>query len=501
MVAFAAVVTVIYLSGFAIYNRLGTLEETLNRHLQAEQVLATLDTILDAMLDQETGVRGYVITGNESFLGPYYAGEAAYTPALQEAKTLTSGAPAQEGRLDELNKLTKQWREIAEREIALMAMPQTREEARALVASKADKRVMDLIRTKVDETEAVELDLSVKSLAVHRHAYASAYQVTIFSCIASLVLAVLMALLLTRGITVPVRRMTNAMSALAKGDTRVQVPGVGRKDEIGAMAAAVQFFRDGIVDRNRAQEALQESEEKWKAVFENNPTMYFMTDATDTVLSVNHFGAEQLGYTVDELIGTCVLGVFYEPDRAAAQRNTTRCIEQLGRSLSWELRKVRKDGSMLWVRETAKATLIRGRPVVLIVCEDITERKRAEHLITQVFETSPDGVYIVGGDYLYQRANPAYGRNLTMPVEDIVGRHIADLLGAETFTNTIKPNLERCFAGEEVRFAGWINYPSGRRYVAVTYSPLRWSSEKVEAALVISRDLTNWLPPDRTDRS
>jgi PAS domain S-box-containing protein len=48
-----------------------------------------------------------------------------------------------------------------------------------------------------------------------------------------------------------------------------------------------------------------------------------------------------------------------------------------------ELRKVRKDGSMLWVRETARAVLPGGEPVVLIPCEDITERKDAEEKIRE----------------------------------------------------------------------------------------------------------------------
>ena len=127
--------------------------------------------------------------------------------------------------------------------------------------------------------------------------------------------------------------------------------------------------------------------------------MYFMVDAAGTVLSVNPFGAEHLGYTVDELTGASVLKVFHEEDRATAQRHTAKCFEQPGRAISWELRKVRKDGSMLWVRETAKATLIEDRPVVLIVCEDITDRKWAEYLTAHVFEHSPDGITVVGRDY------------------------------------------------------------------------------------------------------
>ncbi len=149
------------------------------------------------------------------------------------------------------------------------------------------------------------------------------------------------------------------------------------KDASGRPRSMFGTIQD-ITERKRVEEALRDSEEQWRAVFQNNPTMYFMVAATGTILSVNPFGAEQLGYTVDELIGRPVKDIFYEPDRDAVQRHAAACLEHTGRAMSWELRKIRKDGSMLWVRETARAMLIKKRPVILIVCEDITERKRAE---------------------------------------------------------------------------------------------------------------------------
>jgi PAS domain S-box-containing protein len=150
-----------------------------------------------------------------------------------------------------------------------------------------------------------------------------------------------------------------------------------QRDGQGNPLAALETNND-ITERKQAEEALRESEEQWKAAFENNPTMYFMIDEGGTVLSVNPFGAERLGYRVDELIGRSVLDVFYEADREAVQRNIASCLEQLGRSLRWELRKTRKDGGVIWVRETARAMSIKQRAVALIACEDITERKRAE---------------------------------------------------------------------------------------------------------------------------
>ncbi|TLY26565.1 MAG: PAS domain S-box protein [Nitrospirae bacterium] len=141
-----------------------------------------------------------------------------------------------------------------------------------------------------------------------------------------------------------------------------------------------------ITPIKQAGEALRLSEEQWRDVFENNPTMYFMVDSAGTVLSVNPFGAGQLGYTVNELVGHSVLNVFYEADREAAQRNVGICLEQLGRSMNWELRKVRKDGTMLWVRETARAVHRANGPIVLVACEDITERKRTEAKLEQAFQ-------------------------------------------------------------------------------------------------------------------
>lgn len=150
-----------------------------------------------------------------------------------------------------------------------------------------------------------------------------------------------------------------------------------QRDEQGKPLAILETNND-ITERRQAEEALRESEEQWKAVFENNPTMYFMVDAAGITRSVNAFGAEQLGYTTDELIGKPIMNTFYDEDREVVSSNVARCFDQLNRSMSWEARKVRKDGHVLWVRETARAVLLKNNPVILVVCEDISERKQAE---------------------------------------------------------------------------------------------------------------------------
>jgi C4-dicarboxylate-specific signal transduction histidine kinase len=73
----------------------------------------------------------------------------------------------------------------------------------------------------------------------------------------------------------------------------------------------------------------------------------------------------------------------------------------------------------------------------------------------------------------------------------MIGMHMAELVGVEFFESRLRPFLDRCFAGENVRFEDWFDNARGHRFVAATYSPLWSGSHQVEAALVIARDLTD----------
>jgi PAS domain S-box-containing protein len=162
--------------------------------------------------------------------------------------------------------------------------------------------------------------------------------------------------------------------------------------------------------------------------------MYFIVDAAGTTISVNAFGAEQLGYRVEELVGQDVSTIFHPPDRDRAKAHLAECLQRPGQSLSWELRKVRKNGTIIWVRETARA--VPGKdllPIVLVACEDITDAKAAGEELrfqTQLLKTIADNmksiITLVDADGRPVYVNPAAELIAGYRPDDLIGRPLHD---------------------------------------------------------------------------
>jgi len=306
----------------------------------------------------------------------------------------------------------------------------------------------------------------------------------------------------------------------------VHSQGVVRRSEPGLLPRMFGIIQD-ITDRKRAEAELRESEQRYRYIFQSTGVSIWeqdfseIKDAIDDlkdkgvrdfqeyfaahpefveraiaavkIVDVNDATLELFAaQSKDELLVSLrkvflpeTAEVFVGELIAIAEGRTSFEAETVLRNLKGE-------------RLTVLFTITFPPPParfdnVLVTLMDITERKRAEYLTGQVFESLPDRVSIIGRDYRYRRVNPVFERNWRMPAEKLVGMHIADLFGTEAFEQMIKPNLDRCFAGGDVSYAEWFPGPPGRQYMAVSYSPLRPDSDRVEAALVIARDLTDHM--------
>jgi PAS domain S-box-containing protein len=221
-----------------------------------------------------------------------------------------------------------------------------------------------------------------------------------------------------------------------------------------------------ISARKQAEEALRFSEARYRALYRDNPTMIVTLDADFTMLSVNRFCASQLGFTIDELEGQPVLKLFHEDDRPAVAEQLQMCMQNPHQVYRWQYRKVSKDGMLLWVEEIAQAVHdLNGVLNILVVCQDITERKRMEQALQEseerfraTFNQVAVGIGHVAPDGRWLRINQKYC--------DIVG-YTEEELKALTIKEITHPDdLETSMHHFQLLLEGKLgNYSLEKRYI------------------------------------
>lgn len=211
------------------------------------KVLEQANRLTEAMVNAETGLRGFLVSTDEQFLEPFNGAGGAFRSALDKAKELTSDNPTQQRRLEEIKKAADTWFDtVAQKEISLVRKGQTGE-ARQIESSGAGKKSMDGLRALVKEITDAESSLLSTRAAMTDDALSSTYMATIAGCIGLIVAVVLGLIVVNLGLTRPMVQMTSAMGRLANDDLTIDILNANRRDEIGDMAKAVQVFKDNAI--------------------------------------------------------------------------------------------------------------------------------------------------------------------------------------------------------------------------------------------------------------
>lgn len=218
----------------------------------------------------------------------------------------------------------------------------------------------------------------------------------------------------------------------------------------------------------------------------------FYADPSGRIVYVNDTACRALGYRREELLQLRVRDIGCDGIRggwaemwALTQSNSSWTMGSLAK---------RKDGSTFSVELSGHRLSHEGAEYWCGIMRDVSARKadeESENMSTRALETSPDHVSIVSPRYIYRRVNAAYLKAHGLSEQEIVGRSVSDLLGNDAFDHVVKPNLDRCLAGEEVTHESWFNFRgAGRRFMSVTYTPLRTADHRVENVMVIAHDMT-----------
>ncbi|HET6643605.1 MAG TPA: ATP-binding protein [Gaiellaceae bacterium] len=266
MIVASAVLAALVASVFAVLiNAVSGLNDATRREAHAKDVTAATLRLEKLVLDLETGVRGYILTGEDGFLKPYReARQELASGRLREFERLASTTPEQGRRARNLTTAIRQY----EQDYAVNLLNIARANppaARDFVAREEGQRRTDEIRGQFTNFLAAENALAAASAGSADRQADRAVALAIAGLIASTLLIILFGIYLARSTARPVRGVAQAATRLAGGDlsTRLDEKGPG-PGEVGELQVAFNQMAEQL-ERGRAElesqnEKLRESE-------------------------------------------------------------------------------------------------------------------------------------------------------------------------------------------------------------------------------------------------
>jgi PAS domain S-box-containing protein len=335
------------------------------------QVIDSAESLKSMMKDAETGERGFLLTGDESYLAPYNLAIAGLPRGLKELKNLTSDNPAQQARWVEINRLTSERLRVLKHAIELRKVSQV-DAALALVRYGRGEPAMDELRSTLDAVISEERRLLAERTA----------------------------------------------QAAVEGSRERWVLGLG-----SAALVLLLVFASVVIERETVRR-----EEITQALGRHAGLLEQAHDSLITwplggAIDYWSRGAETLyGYTREEALGRSSHELLHtEHPLGMAQ---IEALLESGGQWKGELTQATKDGQKLIVEaQWTLAVDADGKKTVLEANRDITERKRAEEELLESEErfralvtASSDVVYRMNADWTEMRQ--LRGRNFIKDTEE-----------------------------------------------------------------------------------
>ncbi|WP_027533099.1 methyl-accepting chemotaxis protein [Bradyrhizobium sp. WSM3983] len=245
-------------------------EETQEATLERKKLLKAMADTRGHFAAATALLRMYLLSGEktdkEKFVKPWEAFEKGYAGVNARKDLLTA---TQQASFDKIAKAKSEFAPLYEKIFALRESQDWNVPVYLLVTEAAPRaaRILDLLDGPkgVDGTRSGGIKSNQKRMLVEEtrevQESISLLKLVLWTLLAAGVgLGGTIALFTSRSIAAPIRGMTSAMGSLAGGDTSTAIPCVGRTDEIGEMANAVQVFKESMIeaDRLRAEQAQME---------------------------------------------------------------------------------------------------------------------------------------------------------------------------------------------------------------------------------------------------
>ncbi|MDD1743062.1 MAG: PAS domain S-box protein, partial [Methanomassiliicoccales archaeon] len=261
-----------------------------------------------------------------------------------------------------------------------------------------------------------------------------------------------------------------------------------------------------VVQRRRMELELVENEEKFKSIFNSANDAIYILGPEGRILEINDIGCTRLGYTRQEMLKKNVMDFDTEQYAKQVPDRLNEVMEK-GFAL-FETELVSRSGLPIPSEVSSRRINYLGRPAILSVIRDVTERKRNENALldstekclhqystlTGIIESSDSPIYSVDRNYIYTSFNRAHAqamkRGSGFDIE--LGQSMLDHLQDEANRIEKKSYIDGALRGERiVTEVHLVDKELGSKFFEVAYNPISDVCDNVTGVAVISRDISH----------
>jgi PAS domain S-box-containing protein len=278
----------------------------------------------------------------------------------------------------------------------------------------------------------------------------------------------------------------------------LETSGVPMYDTDGKLIGYRGADRD-VTERKVAEKALQESEERYRAMFESANDIIVTLDLGGRISSINRKIEDITGYCREDIVGKHISELrMFPPDSIKAMLTRFSQRAQGSSVPSYFVETIGSGGRQIFAEINGSSLMQDGKVVGLIVfIKDITARRRAESALREseeqhrmLFENAGVGIGYYTPDGTVLGFNRMAVQNLGGRPEDYVGKSMVDVFGKEQGSRYMSRLNASASSSEALEFEDKVSLPTGMKWFASTYTRL-CIDDKVTAIQIVSQDITD----------
>jgi PAS domain S-box-containing protein len=251
-------------------------------------------------------------------------------------------------------------------------------------------------------------------------------------------------------------------------------------DADGNVTALLGVVED-ITNRKRAEEALIESEARYRYLFEQNPVPMLIYEVGHLdVLAVNDAFVIHYGYSKSEALGLH-LADLYPGTESPPIADLSRKLQ--GQKYAGEWRHLKKDGTKIIIEAHSNGISFEGRDARIAVITDITERKLVEEALRErerqislIYDSVGDIIFNVkvekDGGYRFTSVNKCFVTTTGLQADQIVGRRVQDIIPEPALSMVLGKYAEAIQGKKVTRWEETTDYPTGRLIGEASIAPV-----------------------------